>query len=348
MGEVTLTFDVDAEYDHLILYRSTSADSGFAVVDGSVAPDGIHVDGGLTNGVPYYYFMVAVDAVGHESSPSNVVSATPKEDPHPPLGHVTINDGASTTTSPNVTLTIAASPDTEEMQISNDPGFADAVWEPFATSKSWTLAGSSGLQTVHARFRDGSDNVSFPPNTASIVVEEGEEEEGTRTLVWGPGWHNDVWTGDSPPSEVFACATANYAAAYRYVGDGSLERHFEGRPEISNMGDVPQYGAFLILVTDSVTCEMPMVEAPGTTRTLQWSPGWHNEGWTGADGTAPGDAFACAGESLAAAYRIVEDGALERYFPGREDISNMQPLDKYDAFLALITETVSCEMPIAP
>jgi hypothetical protein len=44
----------------------------------------------------------------------------------------------------------------------------------------------------------------------------------------------------------------------------------------------------------------------------------------------------------------VEGGTLERYFPGRADISNMQPIDKYDAFLALITESVSCEMPITP
>jgi hypothetical protein len=338
VAEVSLTFDVEPDYDHLILHRSTSGDSGFAVVDASVAPDGTYVDGGLTNDVTYYYFMVAVDGDGHESGPSNVVSATPKEDPVLPQGFITINDGASTTTSPNVTLTIAASPDTVEMLISNDPGFAGAVWEPFATSKSWTLAGSSGLQFVYARFRDSADNVSFPPNNASIVV----EGDG-----WGPGWHNATWTGGvSSAEDAFACAAGNYAAAYRLVG-GGWERHFPDRPELSNMGSLEQHDAFLILITGDVTCEMPAADPPGTERTLDWGVGWQNEGWTGADGTAPQDAFACAAGSYAAAYRLI-GGGWERYFPDRPDISNMGPLNKYDAFLILVTAPVSCTMPIAP
>ena len=40
--------------------------------------------------------------------------------------------------------------------------------------------------------------------------------------------------------------------------------------------------------------------------------------------------------------------AMERYFPGRPDISNMGPLNKYDAFLILLTAPVSCTMPIGP
>ena len=92
---------------------------------------------------------------------------------------------------------------------------------------------------------------------------------------------------------------------------------------------------------------MPVPSASGATRTLQWGVGWHNEGWSGADGTAPQDAFACAMGNYAAAYRLV-NGAWERYFPGRPDISNMGPLNKYDAFLILVTAPVSCTMAIAP
>jgi hypothetical protein len=284
-----------------------------------------------------------VDGAGHESAPSNVVSATPKEDPYPPQGFITINDGASTTPSPNVTLTIAATPDTVEMLISNDPGFVGAVWEPFATSKSWTLAGS-GLQFVYAQFRDGADNVSFPPNNASIVV---AAEEGMRTVVWGPGWHNATWTGGaSSPEEVFDCAANNYAAAYRLAG-GAFERYFPNRTDISNMGDLEQYDAFLILITQPVTCQMPAADPLGTQRTLDWSAGWHNDGWTGPDGTSPQNAFACADGSYAAAYRLVS-GGFERYFPDRPEISNMALLSQYDPFLILATAPVSCGMPIAP
>jgi parallel beta-helix repeat protein len=168
----------------------------------------------------------------------------------------------------------------------------------------------------------------------------------TRTLQWAPGWHNATWSGASTPEEAFACAAGKYAAAYRFT-DAGLERYFPDRPDISNMGPLTQYDAFLILITQPVTCTMPVTVASGSSRTLQWGVGWHNEGWSGADGTAPQDAFACAVGKYAAAYRFTDTG-LERYFPGRPDISNMGPLNKYDAFLILVTAPVSCTMAIAP
>jgi hypothetical protein len=168
----------------------------------------------------------------------------------------------------------------------------------------------------------------------------------TRTLQWNPGWHNATWSGASTPEEAFACAAGKYAAAYRFT-DGGLERYFPDRPDISNMGPLAQYDAFLILITQPVTCAMPVTAASGSSRTLQWGTGWHNEGWSGVDGTAPGDAFACAAGNYAAVYRLV-NGNWERYFPNRPDISNMGPLNKYDAFLILATAPVYCTMPIAP
>jgi hypothetical protein len=167
----------------------------------------------------------------------------------------------------------------------------------------------------------------------------------TRTLVWAPGWHNETWSGSSAPEEAFACAAGNYAAAYRFV-DSGLERYFPERLDISNMNPLEQYAAFLILITGDVTCQMPIADPSGTERTLSWDVGWHNEGWTGGDGTAPEDAFACAAGNYAAAYRFV-DGGLERHFPDRADISNMGPLNQYDTFLILVTASVNCSMPIA-
>jgi len=111
------------------------------------------------------------------------------------------------------------------------------------------------------------------------------------------------------------------------------------------MEPLAQYDAFLILITQPVTCTMPVTAASASTRTLQWDAGWNNAGWSGADGTAPDQAFACADGSYAAAYRYV-DGGLQRYFPGRPDISNMGPLNKYDAFLILLTAPVNCTMSV--
>jgi crotonobetainyl-CoA:carnitine CoA-transferase CaiB-like acyl-CoA transferase len=167
-----------------------------------------------------------------------------------------------------------------------------------------------------------------------------------RAPVWGPGWHNDTWTGASTPEEAFACAAGKYAAAYR-LANGNWERYIPDRPDISNMGPLGQYAAFLVQITGDVTCPMPVAGPPDDTRTLSWGVGWHNEGWTGADGTGPQDAFACAEGKYAAAYRFA-DGGWERYFPDRPDISNMGPLHRYDAFFILVTSPASCTMSIAP
>ena len=56
---------------------------------------------------------------------------------------------------------------------------------------------------------------------------------------------------------------------------------------------------------------------------------------------------ACGAGRYAAAYRLV-NGNWERYFPNRPDISNMGPLNRYDAFLILVTAPVTCFMPTVP
>jgi parallel beta-helix repeat protein len=169
----------------------------------------------------------------------------------------------------------------------------------------------------------------------------------TRTLQWGAGWNNAVWSGPggTAPQDVLACAVGKYAAAYRYA-QGGLERFFPDRPDISNMGSLAQYDAFLILITEPVTCVMPVAPGSPPTRTLQWGAGWNNAGWSGADATAPQQTFACAEGSYAAAYRYVA-GGLERFFPDRPDISTMAPLNKYEAFLILLTAPVNCTMPVS-
>jgi hypothetical protein len=220
---------------------------------------------------------------------------------------------------------------------------------------NWSFSGTPEGPNITATATDSDGNTSefspplMPPWPAPSPSPTPSPTPGaTRTLDWGPGWHNATWSGasDTAPATAFACAAGNYAAAYRLVG-GGWERHFPGRPDISNMGPLHQYDAFLILVTGHVTCAMPVADPPGTERTLDWGLGWQNEGWSGPDGTAPQDAFACADGSYAAAYRLV-GGGWERYFPGRPDISNMGPLNSHDAFLILVTTPVSCTMPVGP
>ena len=217
---------------------------------------------------------------------------------------------------------------------------------------NWHLSGANSFRD---RFVDTKPpELTMPENPGGLCIEPPTPSPtptptpsgATRTLVWAPGWHNETWTGASTPEEAFACAAGSYAAAYRFT-DAGLERYFPGRPDISDMGPLAQYDAFLILVTQPVACTMPVAAASGATRILQWGAGWHNDAWSGADGMAPQQAFACADGSYAAAYRSTDAG-LERYFPDRPDISDMGPLNKHDAFLILVTAPVACTMPVAP
>lgn len=82
-----------------------------------------------------------------------------------PTGSVSINGGAATTTSSSVTLTLSATDDVDsagslQMMVSNASDFAGASYEAYATSKSWTLAGSFGGKTVYVKFKDSSSNES--------------------------------------------------------------------------------------------------------------------------------------------------------------------------------------------
>ena len=191
-----------------------------------------------------------------------------------------------------------------------------------------------------------SPSVTVPPPVTDLNIQL-VAGAATRTLEWAAGWQNAVWTGAAAaPEEAFACAEGKYSAAYRYTSSG-LERYFPGRADISNMTDLAQYDPFLILITEAVSCDMDVEGAPGASRALQWAVGWQNAAWTGADGATPESAFACAGSNAAAVYKFAGGGTLERYFPGRTDISNLTALNQYDAFLILLTAPVTCDMAIA-
>ncbi|MBS3956557.1 MAG: PKD domain-containing protein [Clostridiales bacterium] len=79
-GSITLSWNANAETDLLgyRIYRGMSADGPFMQVADAVSNN--FVDTGLFDGATYYYHVIAYDAVGLESPPSNTVSAVPVDD----------------------------------------------------------------------------------------------------------------------------------------------------------------------------------------------------------------------------------------------------------------------------
>jgi len=93
---------------------------------------------------------------------SGVATGTVVVDGLAPTGTVALNDGALYASSPSVTLTLSASDDlsgVSEMVFSYD-GVSFSTFEPYMSSKVWTLPVGDGVKAVYARFRDTVGNVS--------------------------------------------------------------------------------------------------------------------------------------------------------------------------------------------
>ena len=101
----------------------------------------------------------------------------------PLTGVVTINSGAAYANSPAVNLSLSTTGGSPPlMRFSNDNATWSA-WEPYAASKTWSLATGDGAKTVYVQFGDISGNVLANANdsitldatapTGSIVVNSG-------------------------------------------------------------------------------------------------------------------------------------------------------------------------------
>ncbi len=85
---------------------------------------------------------------------SEVVQDAVQYNPPPPQGIITINNGAKYTSNNNVTvqIQIGGEGDILQMQVSDDPTFANALWGPYEQNMTWTLPSGDGVRTVYARF----------------------------------------------------------------------------------------------------------------------------------------------------------------------------------------------------
>jgi GH35 family endo-1,4-beta-xylanase len=69
--------NTEADMNGYNAYRSTTQGGGYAKLNSSLLTSANYTDSGLTNGVPYYYVVTAVDKANHESSHSSEATVTP-------------------------------------------------------------------------------------------------------------------------------------------------------------------------------------------------------------------------------------------------------------------------------
>ncbi len=107
----------------------------------------------------YHAAVVAQDEAGNETLVGSANFTTLAADTTPPASpSIAINGSATYTTTQAVTLTLGAV-DADQMYVTNSAGCASGGdWEPYGTSKSWTLIQINSTATVYVKFKDTAGN----------------------------------------------------------------------------------------------------------------------------------------------------------------------------------------------
>jgi hypothetical protein len=118
----------------------------------TVSADGqpLITEEGADNTLTYW----SVDNAGNQETPKMLIFI--KLDKTVPKGFITINDGATSTTSTQVKLTLSAEDATSGVA---QMRFFDSIygeWEEYATSKLWTFKTGDAYKTVYVQFRDNA------------------------------------------------------------------------------------------------------------------------------------------------------------------------------------------------
>jgi Mg-chelatase subunit ChlD len=191
IGEIALHYAVPQEYARIDIYRGGSLNGPFTYLDGGFGDfiTGEYLDTSVSNGTTYCYYLVA-RAFNFQETKTAPTCATPSPDPYPPHGLVDVVDDDGVVPTTQVTLSLWASdsidpefsepdealpPDDSatgvaDMMISNRADMQGASWEPYTTTRLWTLANAAGLNHVFVKYRDNQGNES-EVYTASVQVD---------------------------------------------------------------------------------------------------------------------------------------------------------------------------------
>ncbi|NQW45709.1 MAG: hypothetical protein HQ462_09945, partial [Deltaproteobacteria bacterium] len=144
----------------------------------------------------------------------------------PSGGTVSINGGATYTSSTSVTLTLSST-EAAEMYVSNTSGCGSGgSWEDYNASKSWTLGQANATATVYVKFRDTATNETScyndtivhdntAPTGTSISINGGETTTASTSVT--------LTLGATGASQMYITNTSGCA------GGGTLESYATGK-----------------------------------------------------------------------------------------------------------------------
>ncbi|MBM4359647.1 MAG: S8 family serine peptidase [Deltaproteobacteria bacterium] len=165
---------------------------------------------GLVNGTVYSYRVCGIDTVG-KMGPGVVASGKPVPFTTPPVGAVSIADGAVYTKTQAVTLTFGATSQGTVTQMCVSNATTCAAWIPYATTHPWTLTAGNGTKTVRVWFRDEWGNTTTVAVADTIVWDSVAPVNGSITLSTTGDQVKVAWSTVSDAVSGVASYTLVYA-----------------------------------------------------------------------------------------------------------------------------------------
>lgn len=128
--------------------------------------------------VPFTVDFISATGIAGTQVTESTDNSSVNFDKTAPTGSLSINNGAASTSSASVILTVSSSDGagsgSVRMRFSNDNAVWSG-WEAAAGTKGWTLAEGHGTKTVYMQLTDASGNVTASAITASIQMQQSPE-----------------------------------------------------------------------------------------------------------------------------------------------------------------------------
>jgi YVTN family beta-propeller protein len=152
-------------------------------------------------------------------------------------------------------------------------------------------------------------------------------------LTLAPGWTYACYVGNEGPlDDALTGARDGVSAVYRLRPDGSYDRWFSGRPDLSTIATVRPYEALFILADDYT----PWLQEPSEADSaLSPGPGWNSLCYS-AETKEADVAVREMSDEIAVAYDLAPDGTWRRFVVERPEITNMTHVRSYSPLIVLV------------
>lgn len=132
-------------------------------------------------------YVRSYDERGIYTNQANYYTSSFTTDLTAPSGGISINAGATSTQSANVSLNLSATDSASgvsEMEISENQDFSSASWESYEIGKNWTFSSDAGEKVIYARFKDSVGNISATSSaTIRLVAASSDGDSSTSTAT---------------------------------------------------------------------------------------------------------------------------------------------------------------------